>query len=217
MTVTDYDPYALSSGLLDDFDGAITEAYFGTDAAYNNGDTVLLILELATDDADKPQETLKLSTGTGWVIENNGKNIVSENGKPRAFNKNSRIGMVLAAALTSGAAETMRGRGTPMEAATWQGLSFHWNRTNITGFDGESREVLLPTKFNGEGNTTTASGSSTTTGLSDALRAQLTAAAAKAADHSEFIDAAFNIDGVMGNTEATELVVDPAFFNSVKG
>lgn len=223
MSTTTYDPYALSSGLLDDFTGEITEAYFGTDAAYNSGDTVLLILELATDNPDTPTITEKLSCGTGWVIENQGASVASENGRNRNFNKNSRVGLFLAHAAEAGALDTLRGRGTPMEAKTFQGLTFHWNRKPITGYDGQVKDVLLPSEFlhdgkaavssNGNGNGSAPAES----GVSAALLAKLKAAAKKAADHSEFIDAGFAIDGVTGNAEAEALVVDEAFYTEHHG
>lgn len=208
-TATEHDPYALSTGLIDDFDGTITEAYFGTDAAYNDGDTILLILEISTDDPDRPSITEKLSTGTGWVIENSGANIVSENGKPRKFNQNSRVGMVLAAALAAGAGDIMRGKGTPMDAATWTGLAFHWDRVKIKGFNGEEKEVLLPTSVLGEVGSSSAPAS---TGVDPATRAKLTVLAKKSADYGTFVEAALEMDGIAANSDAVDLVVDEAFF-----
>lgn len=215
------DPYALSSGLIDDFDGTVSEAYFGTDAAYNNGDTVLLVLELSTDDPDHPQETVKLSTGTGWTIEGQGASIVSESGKARSFNKNSRVGQVIAAALNIGAGDAMRAKGTPMEASTWAGLSFHWNRVELVGFNGETKEALLPTAFLGdEGGTqttTTAAAAPATGEVDAATRAKLIMLAKSSADHGAFVDAALVMDGIAANAAAVDLIVDEAFFTSAKG
>lgn len=220
--MTDFDAYSLSSGLLDDFDGTVSEAWFATDAAYNDGSTVLLILDLATDDPDRPQETLKLSTGTGWVIEDSGRRIVAESGKNRSFNKSSVIGGFLQAALEAGAGETMRARGIPMEAATWQGLKFHFNRVDVVGFDGEKKERLLPTGFLGADGGAVAGGAApaaqgSSDEVSPALRAQLTVAAKKAEDQSAFIDAAFQIDGVVDSAAAVALVTSDEFYNQARG
>ena len=37
------------------------------------------------------------------------------------------------AALRAGAGDAMRSKGIPMEAATWQGLTFYWERVEIKG------------------------------------------------------------------------------------
>jgi hypothetical protein len=211
MTDTTTDPYALSSGLIDDFDGEITEAYFGTDANYNSGDSVLLILELKTNVEDKPSETLKLSCGSGWAIENGGRNIVKEQGKAQ-FNKNSRVGLVLGAAIQAGALDVMKAKGSPLEAATWQGLAFHWERVDVKGFDGETKQVLLPTRFLGG-----ATAAKEEPALSPALQAKLLVLAKNSADFGAFVDAALEVDGVTGSAEAIALVTDEGFFNSAKG
>jgi len=218
-TATDetYDAYELSSGLIDDFDGTITEAYFGTDAAYNDGDTVLLILEISTDDPDRPSITEKLSTGTGWVIENQGANLVSENGKPRKFNKNSRVGLVLAAALQAGAGDIMRSKGSPMDAATWTGLGFHWDRKSIEGFNGEKKDVLLPTAVLGDSATTSSAPVVASGGVDAGTRAKLTVLAKKSDSYDAFVEAALEMDGVAANSDAVDLVVDEAFYAAANG
>lgn len=220
MTDTTHDPYSLSSGLIDDFDGTVTEAYFSTDAAYNDGGTVLLILELATDDLDRPTETLKLSTGTGWAIEDQGRRIVSESGKPRSFNKSSIVGGFLGAALGCGAGDVMRAKGNPMEAATWQGLSFHLNRVMVKGYDGTEKERLLPTAFIGGGavpastNTTTPA---STGEVSAATKGKLTALVRSTADRDAFMDSAFNTPEFANDQAAIELILDEGFYAEAKG
>lgn len=216
-TATEYDPYAVSSGLADDFDAYISGSIYGTDAAYNGGDTVLLILDLDTDDADWPQVTEKLSTGTGWEIVDGGMTIKSENGKDRNFNKNSRAGMFLTAALAAGAGDELRKRGTPFQAATFEGLGFHWNRVKVKGFDGEEKEILTPTKFLGVKGGAAASTPAANSGGDVKTKALLKAAAKKADTHAEFIDAAFAIDGVVGNAELEALVIDEAQYVELKG
>lgn len=220
-TATEYDPYSLSSGLIDDFDATISEAYFGYDEKYNDGSTVLLILECTTDDLDRPTETLKLSTGTGWVIENQGRNIVSENGKPRSFNKNSVVGGFLASALNVGAGELMRSKGTPMEAATWRGLSFHFNRVMVAGFDGSEKERLLPTAFIGGGavpaSTNTAAPTASTAEVSAATRGKLTALVRSTADRDAFMDSAFNTPEFANDQAAIELILDEGFYAEARG
>jgi hypothetical protein len=57
--------FGYSSGLLDDFEGKIIEAYFAIDPAYFEA-AVLLHLVMETNDADVPSVTEKYSVGKFW-------------------------------------------------------------------------------------------------------------------------------------------------------
>lgn len=210
----DFDPTRdFSSGLIDDFDGTITDAYFGTDSAYNDGQSVLLILDVATDDPDTPQITEKLSVGTGWNIVDGGAAIEHDKGK-EVFNKSTRLFGFVKAAHDAGARFTLP---SLRQAATYKGLGFHWLRQKVEGFNGESKEVLLPSALlAGAAAAPAAAASPSSEVVSPALVAKLKVAAKAAADWSEFIDKAYAIDGVAGNAGAEAMVTDEDTFNALR-
>ncbi len=218
MTDTAVDPYGLSTGLLSDFSGRITEAYFGYSTGnYTDADgnpVIVLTLEIDTDNPDKPHITENFSVGANWAIEDGGKKLVRERGKNQ-FSDTSRAGELLAYALKSGAGDVMKKKGIPMEAATWQGLSFYWERVDITGRDGTVKQRLLPTKFEGGVDTSTASGpaATPTSNVDGATLAKLIGIAQTSADHDTFLDRAFTeIDSLGSNQAAVELVASGTFF-----
>ena len=229
-TDTELDPYGLSSGLPDDFIGEITDAVFSTDAAYNNGDTVLFCPDLKTDLDDRPLVSEKISTGTGWEILDGGARIVAESGKARQFNRSSKMGLLIQHAIEAGAGDVLRGRGLPTDVSTWIGLTFKWVRKPIKGFNDEVKDVLLPSEFLGVKGEASTNGSApaasngngaapavSTADIPAKVLAKLTAAAKKAGTHDEFMEAAFDIDGVDDNAAAVALVSDEAQYVALKG
>jgi hypothetical protein len=225
----EFDPFTPETGLIDDFDATVTSAFFTTDAAYNDGETLLLKLECETDNPESPETVLQYSCGNGWEAADNGKRAVREDGKRRRFNQQSGIWKLVKAAMDAGAGDALRTRGTPMEASMWVGLKFHIKRVEMG--EGQYKTTRpLPVQFlgeAGEGSTTAPAASSapaatmpaTNTngaGMSKVLEAKLKKLARDSATHEDFIVAAFDLDGVNGNADAERAVVDEAFFNAAK-
>lgn len=234
----EYDPWATTSGLIDDVTVTITDAYFTFDPQYNDGQTLLLKVQGTTDDEENPEFDQFFPCGNGWETTDKGKSASREDGKKKGFNKNSGYGMFFTRAINAGAGEVLRDRGTPMEADVWKGLTFHFKRETID-FGGEigKKDRILPDVFlpNGMGGAsapaaspkaaggavtkadpgpeTPAAGNSGASGgkldIPVPLRAKLKVAARNAANHDAFIEAAYGIDGVDGNAAVEEAILDP--------
>jgi hypothetical protein len=82
--------FGYSSGLLDDFEGKIIEAYFAIDPAYFEA-AVLLHLVMETNDADVPSVTEKYSVGKFWQIEGAGESVSREDGSDKLFNGSTKM------------------------------------------------------------------------------------------------------------------------------
>lgn len=227
-----FDPFTAETGLIDDFDFTVESAYFTTDAAYNDGETLLLKLEGSTDNPEAPETTLQYSCGAGWEAADGGKRAVREDGKKRRFNQQSGIWKLVDAAMEAGATDVLKARGTPMEASMWDGLRFHIKRVEMG--EGQYKTTRpLPVAFLGvvgEGQASAPSGaapagapapapaaSTNGAGMGKVLEVKLKKLARDCATHEDFIVAAFDLDGVDGNAEAERAVVDEAWFLAAKG
>lgn len=235
-----FDPWALTSGLIDDIDVTVRESYFAFDPNYNDGETLLLKWECDTDDDDEPTTTLMFPTGKGWDMKNKGAQAVREDGKEKAFGKSSGIGLLITAAIEVGAGDVLKDRGTPMEAGIWEGLSFHMKRRTIDykGDIGE-KERLLPTEFKGakgqgaSGATSTPATTPATTpaaaptaaptnagseeAMTGKVRVALMKLARAASSHDEFMEKAYDMPEVDTNPAVQAVVDNPdGFYAEVK-
>lgn len=158
MAEEEFDPFHFHSGLPEDFDGEIDDAYFMYDPEYNNGQTLLLKLEVKTEDPEI-QEMLKrplqYSVGSGFSPTEGGAAIERSDGQKKGFHVNSAIANLLTAMLgCDGAEKVLRdkniGRGNPFRAEFYIGLNFHWDRVTFK-YGGEigDKDRLMPTKFLG--------------------------------------------------------------------
>lgn len=232
MANDEFDPFTPETGLIDDFDFTVDSSWFTTDAAYNDGETLLLKLNGPTDNPENPEVTLQYSCGNGWEASDGGKVAVREDGKKRRFNQSSGIWKLVEAAMNAGAGDVLRGRGTPMEASMWSGLKFHMKR--IEQGEGQYKTTRpLPVSFlgvvgEGSGQAPAASGPASApaaapgpttngSGMSKVLEVKLKKLAKESATHEDFIVAAFDLDGVDGNADAERAVVDEAWFLAAKG
>ena len=136
-----------SSGLLDDADITITGARFGYDATYDDGDTLILIVDGVSNQEGWETFQQFLSIGKGWDTQDQG---LTVNGQD-AFRTNSQYGIFIAGAMESGASATLMARGMPDVAAIWIGLKFHVKRSpHDYGGEIGVKNVLAPTAFLGE-------------------------------------------------------------------
>lgn len=151
-----FDPFKMSEGLLDDVDVYIDEFRFEFNPEYNNGETLVGVAVVSSDDDEVESGTeLMFSCGDGWTTNDAGKSAEREDGKQKTFNNRSAMGMFAAGAIGV-AEEIMRGRydsdgTTPMHAAMYEGLGFHLEIQEVD-YGGEigKRGRLVPTAFLGE-------------------------------------------------------------------
>lgn len=134
-----------STGLLDDCNITIKSAEFNYDASYNSGEQLLMIFSGTSDHPDFPEFSQFFSIGKGWETNDHGRTVV---GSANGFNSKSQYGLFLAKAVAL-AGDAITGRGTPDNAAVWEGLSFHVKRENVDYGDLGIKKVLLPNAFNG--------------------------------------------------------------------
>lgn len=145
------------TGLLDDFDLTITNAFFAPDSRYNNGETTLLQWEGTTDNADVPETNVFFPTGKGWESPDGGKTLEHDSGKEgKWFVKTSLIFRLFQRCTLPvadggfGIADLLEERGDPLQAAVWIGMIFHMKREKIE-FQGleNVNEKMFPNKYLG--------------------------------------------------------------------
>ena len=228
------DGWTPSTGLPDDYDGVITEAYFTRDAKFPP-DAAILKLVVQSDDPDVGEQTLLLSCGVKYDIEDNGGTLVHEShatsGKNKAYNNNSNVWQFIQSAAKSGAASVIQQRGTMWDAGVWLGLKFHFKREQYKRFNAGENDPMssrtIVSKFYGvvdgggqsdqmAGKPVAAQASASAqraaaNGNADTgtalIRAKLAKLATEAKDHDDFMEKAFGLDGVAGVPTVEALVM----------
>lgn len=153
----EFDPFAFSSGFIDDVDIEVLDAFFAFDPEYNNGQTLRLSLDVMTDDEDFGEMGRGVlrpyPCGDGWTAEDKGAVAVREDGAQKTFNRNASIAKLVSAMMDcDGVEDVLRseGRGDPRKASTYIGLKFHMKNKEFD-YGGEigKRDLLLPVEFLG--------------------------------------------------------------------
>lgn len=151
MAETETDEFGGESGLKDDFDGNVAEAYF------DEGEWgTQLILKLDCEDGDEYE--LRLGVGDRWTTKDGGETVEHPDDKPnrrKKFNHQSKYQRFVTAALETGedAAKVLRERSVkydrlgPRVAALWVGTSWH--------FEVDSEEKTIKDRDTGEMKTVT--------------------------------------------------------------
>lgn len=235
------DSFELSSGLIEDFDGTITDAYYGFDAGYNNGATCLLKLTVKPDDPNLFEEgetVLMYPAGEKFEPADNGASVVHESGKQKNFHKNSGVGLLIGSVgELDGGIDLLKSKGEAWDAAIWNGLhvSFYGKEFSWKDKQGEEhtynrtliREILdadggetkkAPTKkapakkVAVKAEPAADEGDVVLGNLDPKLRGKLKALAVKADDHDAFIEAAFSDLADDLDSDLEALVVDADFY-----
>lgn len=165
MVVTladEFDPFAGSTGLPENFNAVITNAWFEFDPEIANGQQLLCVLEMQTDDdnfGDEGVGTLKLSCGKDWDTKDRGATAVRDDGNERkGFHQSTAYQLwIKHAVMCDGAEKVLRseGRGDPRKAEMWVGTAWFVkglkvNYGTINGTEVGERTKLVPGEFLGE-------------------------------------------------------------------
>jgi len=152
------DAWATETGLLDNFDFEVEEAWFGEDETSdsNDGRIFLFLVGTAVDEDGEEHEEHRerFSTGKNWEVVEDGAEVENAAGR-RKFNRNSGLGRLIDALVGLGddEAEYLGGRGNPTEAATFNGLKMHMESRVVSKWtDDDTGEELswslnLPTSI----------------------------------------------------------------------
>lgn len=126
----------IGSGLPDNFVGTITNARFGGSAFVDDGDTLVFICDIKTNDADLGTiEEQTFGIGKDWTTEDKGKSIVRTDGKKPKLNDSSKLGriaknLVAQDAFLKAVGERFRNKITygPTEAGFYEGITGTFTR-----------------------------------------------------------------------------------------
>jgi hypothetical protein len=216
-----------TTGLLDDFEYSITDAWFARSAEIKNGEQLVLFLKGDTDNDAEPEFEAHITCGPGWDTHDGGKSASHESRKERGFNKQTNYGQFIDRIVELGLADVLQARGKATEAKVWVGLKFHMKqkefKTQIKGED-ITYYRLLPEAFlgevaegakSGEVAAPVATGAATNGAASNGagakvLLAKLKAEAKKHDTHEAFVDAAMEIPGVTDDDDLLNQVIDEA-------
>jgi hypothetical protein len=147
----------LTSGLPDNFDGPMTDCRFGFNPDYNNGQTLLLLHnKVSTDDDVGTLDGEQYTVNKGFESREKGTFVEREDGSGKGFHESSGMGTLLSAiAKLDGIEETWDARIaeglTPLHAAFYEGMSFHWERQTLREGTAYESHMLIPTAFVGSG------------------------------------------------------------------
>lgn len=168
--MSEFDPFAGSTGLPDDFDMVVKTAWFEFDPEFNNGQTLLMKMEVETSDPDFGEGgtgELRFSCGKGWETMDKGETATREDGTNKLFHQSTAYQMFIKGAISCDGAEKVlrgEGRGDPRIASMWVGTAWHMNAKTIDYgvIDGQQigeKQKLVPSSFLGEGTTLASVGS----------------------------------------------------------
>jgi len=220
--MTGFDAYSFTDGLVTEYQGKITDAYFTYDDSYNDGESLLLKLEIQTDNSelgDGGAVIEQYPVGKGWETTDKGKTASREDGKPRALNKNSGVAVLVTSAIEAGAAAELKSRGIPTDSAIWPGLEFTFARKEFTfKVDGEERSYgrMLITEYHGQGigaktavTETPGTAGKPSGPINPKVKIALKKLALECDTHDEFIERAFvEVGGVDGDLVHEAAVMD---------
>lgn len=212
-----------TTGLLDDFEYSITDAWFARSAEIKNGEQLVLFLKGDTDNDAEPEFEAHITCGPGWDTFDGGKSATHESRKDRGFNKQTNYGQFIDRVIELGLGEVLMGRGKATEAKVWVGLKFHMKqkefKTQIKGED-VTYYRLLPEAYLGEvaegkgkdvpkvGKSESAESNGSNGAGNKVLLAKLKAEAKKHDTHESFVDAAMEVAGVTDDDDLLGQVVD---------
>lgn len=151
------------SGLLDNFEFTVTNAFFAPHEKYMNGEVTLLNWEGTTDSLDVPLMHVWYSLGGGWESKDGGLTIVHDSGNAdKYFNKSSQIYKIISRCRDDfKITAILEKRGDPFHAATWNSLKFRMQNETQPGIRGaEGKDKTMPVEYLGEVGSAGTNGSS---------------------------------------------------------
>lgn len=208
------------SGMLTGYVGTVVDAWFAANERFGG---TQLNLKQTTDSPSSPEWTEQINCGDQWESFDGGITIENkENADKANVHANSRYGEFQAAIMAIVPREILKGKGGPLNAKTYMGLTFKWSevkkeysvKDKVTGEQKTGvSSYNMPSAYLGEGAVTSSAAPSATSssgldGVDDALAASIREAKAASTTHSEFVDKAISLTGVVGNDMLVKAIAD---------
>lgn len=145
--------WELESGLIDDVDAWIKNARFGFKEEYANAvmassgeqGGAMFMFDLEDENGEIIGQQ-GYSIGTGWEISEDGLEITHP--KRKNVVHSCMYGLLQKKVILDLGVD-MEDRGMPTEAATWEGLGFHWSLQPHTTVSGAEKMGLMPDRYLG--------------------------------------------------------------------
>lgn len=239
------DEFTYDKGLKDDYEGVITDAWFGVPE--NAQGRVHLYLKKLADDGEEVED--RYPVGTDWASFDGGKTV--EHPSKTKLRDDSGAATLTTKAFECGAEDVLRERSAaldhsgPKAAALWPGLKFHWyvdekpykvkDRETGEMSEGVSRRSY-PDRFVGvvdgavggsasgaNPSTTSSTGGDNSTASADPLDGVDPAIAAKlkilaqTKPYSDWVDECLALTEVRDNAILLSALGDEGFYNKLKG
>jgi hypothetical protein len=221
--MTDFDPWALSTGLSEVVSGEIADAYFSFDNSYDNGNTC--VLKLVVADATLGEQTL-LYPCKDFEPYDNGNKVRHSSGAPKNYNAQSGMGVLLKSAMDAGLRDTLGAKGDPFTASIWKGLNVTFRQKefsfkNKKGEEQTYNRMLIDSADSDPAPTAAAAPAPNgmnelVASIDPALRGTLRAVALGSADANAFVEKVFTSTDFEIPADLEASIVDPAFFEAVK-
>ncbi len=214
-------------GLLDDVDVTIQCCSFRPDAGYNDGKSLLAVMDMTREDTSEVVQQM-YSIGGDWVSADGGVTIQSTKSARARPSRNSNYGRFCEACkVIPELFEVMSDRGPTTDGRIWDGIRVHLRafEHNYT-FRGEARSTthVLPTDYLGSNSAPIqatlpatlplAPSAPSAPGMDPALYARLSVLAKSSGDHTQFLAIATGIPEVMADDQLVQSLMDsgPAGF-----
>lgn len=115
--------YSTDSGFFTDYEGTVTDAYFGV--TEKKPDDWNLFLEMKTDSPDRPEHLERYKLGQGWSSSDGGATVSNDQGRRKFHKRYSDYAKWIDAAVPllvrAGVAEEFSARGPSTSASVWVG------------------------------------------------------------------------------------------------
>lgn len=210
------------TGLLTGYTGTVTDAWFAPNERFAGWQ---LMLKQTTDSALHPEWTEQLRVGEQWESFDGGQTIENkDNPEKKNVHMNSRYGEFQTRMIECGVTpQQLRAKGTPREAKTWVGFVITWGEVSKDySMEREGKQVEGKSRYNMPVAVQAESGatiftnapvqstgqSSALDGVSEELATALREARAASSSHSEFVDKAIGLTGVVGNDTLVRAIAD---------
>jgi len=194
------------TGLPNDVDGYIHHPYFGFKKEYAEvagTDSPMIIFPLVNEDGEEIGSQ-GFSCGAGWLVKDEGARI--EHPLRSNIIKTSLYGQLIRR-VKDVLKVRMEEYGSPLLAATWDGLGFHWKQEEHRTVSGDMKTGLMPVEFLGEREATAPAPAPVMAGVRYPLVDKLTTLA-QSLDIKAFQRAALKIKEVLDDDELMSSVMD---------